>query len=284
MQKIKERLFGAVVFLALGVIFVPMFFSENNKKINLTDMQMKEPVASAALTPISEPENLVVLNQLEKPSFDETVMQAYQDTEDLALNESIQELIGSEDSSAQNVSKATQQAIVAQKDTILPLPAVFAIDTDASSAITSEMDNAVQKQASLGTTEKVAATQQDTNDLLQQDDKSTQPALKQAKNSIETKTENSLPAKKARITEVSAAWVVQLATFKEGANADSLVKNLQKDGYPAYSRHMQNSQGTYTLVLVGPKVAKAEADSLKVELKAKYRLQGVVIQHQPISS
>lgn len=284
MQKIKERLFGAVVFLALSVIFIPMFFSENNKKINLTDIQMKEPVVSATLAPISEPENLVVLNQLEKPSFDETVMQAYQDTEDLALHEPIQELIGFEDSSVQNVSKVTQQAIVAQNDAILPLPAVFAIDTDTSSAITPDVDSGIQKQVTLSNTEKAAVNQKNTNDLFQQEDKNTLPMLKQAKNRIRTKPENSTPAKKARINDVSAAWVVQLATFKEGTNADSLVKNLQKDGYPAYARAMQNSQGTYTLVLVGPKVAKAEADSLKVELKTKYRLQGIVIQHQPISS
>lgn len=280
MQKIKERLFGAVVFLALGVIFVPMFFSENNKKIHLTDMQMKEPVVSGVLTPISEPENLVILNQLEKPSFDGTVMQPYQDMEDLALHESP----NSEDTTTQNISnesleassKATQQ-MVAQNDMIFPLPAVFATDT--SSAMTPDMNSDIQ-----GNTAQAAENQKNTNDLLQQGDKSTQPVLKQVKNSIKTKPESSTPSKKARITEVSAAWVVQLATFKEGTNADSLVKNLQRDGYPAYSKLMQNSQGTYTLVLVGPKVAKAEADSLKVELKTKYRLQGVVIQHQPISS
>lgn len=274
MQKIKERLFGAVVFLALSVIFVPMFFSENNKKINLTDTQMKEPVVNTALAPISEPENLVVLNQLEKPSFDVAV-QPYQDIEDLAVHESISP---NADTSIQNTlelleanPKQVVQLIVAETEST-PHPAMLTSDAMPAVATTAVNDAAQSDSKNPTTLPEGAQT------------KPQQVLTKAKKGSITTKADSITSSRKSRVAEGAAAWVVQLATFKEGANADSLVKKLQKDGYPAYSRPMQNTQGTYTLVLVGPKVGRAEADSLKVDLKTKYRLQGVVIQHQPISS
>lgn len=211
MQKIKERLFGLVVLTALGIIFVPMFLPQNNKKINLTELQTNPPAVNTAIQPINEPENIVVLNQLEKPELTSIASQAIIDETSVAN---------------------TTQENATVKETI-------------KSAV--HVAKAIEKEAQ---------------------------QLEQPIASTETKIEKTLPI------AMSNAWIIQLATFKSDSNANKLVKKLQNDGYPAYTKQFTNKSGNlFTIVLVGPKTQKDEAAELKQTLKSKYRLNGIVKQH-----
>lgn len=225
MQKIKERLFGIVVLLSLGIIFVPMLFPQNSKKLNLTDMEMNIPVANSSVQPIIEPDNIVVLNQLEKPAINPVLNEP-----DLQPVEAVE--FAWEPEAVETIPEINKSEIKKQKAAI-----------------------EVQSSAKASATKPKTLTTQIKKRVLAQEE-----------------------------ADLRTAWTVQIGTFKDGKNAVNLVNKLQKDGYPAYAKQIKNEQGIFTLVLVGPNAQKTEAAVLKQTLKSKYQLQGIIIQHQPISS
>lgn len=193
MQKIKERLFGILVLLSLGIIFIPMLVPQSNKKLNITDMQMNIPEVDSSILPIVEPESVALLKQLEKP--------------------------------------AVQAHFTVQETTLTTAP------------------------------------KQPVSEL-------------QIKSSVE---EVKIVAN-AKNADLQSAWAVQLGAFQDTKNANKLIKKLQKSGYPAYAKEIQNTQGAFTLVLIGPKAQEKEALILKQTLESEYQLKGMIVQYQPVVS
>lgn len=76
---------------------------------------------------------------------------------------------------------------------------------------------------------------------------------------------------------VPVGWTLQLASFKERANAEALQQRLLKRGYQAYIR----DKGALSKVFVGPDLQKTAIDSLKVELKREFKLDGLVLRFRP---
>lgn len=73
------------------------------------------------------------------------------------------------------------------------------------------------------------------------------------------------------------AWVVQVGSFSSEQLANELAVRLRDKGYPAYVRKQQEEQGLYR-VLVGPELARADADELKYRLSkdSRFKLNGFV--------
>jgi len=95
--------------------------------------------------------------------------------------------------------------------------------------------------------------------------------------------ETAASAKADRLPAVSDAglpqgWVVRLGMFGERRNADALLSDLLKAGYKAYPEAVTSGQGVLTGVFVGPVLTRAEANSLQVELKRRFKLDGLVRQ------
>ncbi|MEH6823145.1 MAG: SPOR domain-containing protein [Motiliproteus sp.] len=76
---------------------------------------------------------------------------------------------------------------------------------------------------------------------------------------------------------VPTGWTLQLASFKERANAEVLQQRLLKRGYQAYIR----DKGELSRVFVGPDLQKSIIDNLKRTLKREFKLDGLVLRFRP---
>ncbi|EPJ45941.1 MAG: hypothetical protein OFPI_35710 [Osedax symbiont Rs2] len=72
---------------------------------------------------------------------------------------------------------------------------------------------------------------------------------------------------------VPVAWTLQLASFKDSANARALRKQLLKAGHKVYSR----KTGTLVKVYVGPEMNKQRLQALKKGLKEDFGLDGLLV-------
>lgn len=72
---------------------------------------------------------------------------------------------------------------------------------------------------------------------------------------------------------VPVAWTLQLASFKDEANAKSLRKQLISEGHKVFTR----KQGELIKVYVGPEFQKSRLESLKLTLKKDFGLNGIIV-------
>ncbi len=77
-------------------------------------------------------------------------------------------------------------------------------------------------------------------------------------------------------TRLPEAWVVQVGTFGQKANADTLKEKLQKDGHKAYLKNVKTKKGTLYRVLVGPVLVEAEAEKTRQAIADKYKIKPIV--------
>jgi DedD protein len=74
-----------------------------------------------------------------------------------------------------------------------------------------------------------------------------------------------------------SAWIVQLGSFTEEDNAQSLNEKLRKAGYPAFVVPLKKNGKISYRVRVGPEIRRSEADLLLKNLKDKMKLDGIVV-------
>ena len=79
----------------------------------------------------------------------------------------------------------------------------------------------------------------------------------------------------------SAAWVIQLGTFKNKANAERLVTLLKASGYKAFTRKYAKFGNDGTRVFVGPEPKITVANNLAGQLKEDFKLHGIVTTYDP---
>jgi DedD protein len=72
------------------------------------------------------------------------------------------------------------------------------------------------------------------------------------------------------------AWVVQLASFANQANASKLVAQLRQKGFQAYTRTSHFNRHSITRVFVGPEINQNKIQQVKQNLNKQFHLSGVV--------
>lgn len=77
------------------------------------------------------------------------------------------------------------------------------------------------------------------------------------------------------------AWVIQVASYQEGAAADDLVKRLQQAGFKAYSRSAKSGGKTVNRVFVGPVVLKERAEEYKAKVDKEFRVSSLILPFEP---
>ncbi|RUO38795.1 dedD protein [Aliidiomarina shirensis] len=83
-------------------------------------------------------------------------------------------------------------------------------------------------------------------------------------------------------TNVNEGWVIQLGAFRNAERVAEIVAELRSEGYSAYSRNTQNSQGDeLTLLLVGPDVNAARLEEQLPRLQEISGLSGRVVEYRP---
>jgi DedD protein len=80
-----------------------------------------------------------------------------------------------------------------------------------------------------------------------------------------------------------AAWVIQVGSYKNKANALRLVNQLRSNGYTAFIQDVSSEEGRHTRVYVGPESKRKAALSLVDQINKEMNLQGIVISYQPLA-
>ena len=85
-----------------------------------------------------------------------------------------------------------------------------------------------------------------------------------------------LPATKPALPAVGG-WTVQLGSFASDLNAKKLVDKLKAAGYAAYTEPRLEQGTTVFKVRVGPTPGKAEAERLRQRIEAQFEARGMLV-------
>lgn len=77
----------------------------------------------------------------------------------------------------------------------------------------------------------------------------------------------------------AVGWSVQVAAYAAQAEANALRDRLVQGKLPAYVETLRTEQGALYRVRVGPEMQRDQAESLRAQLKAWYRLDGNIVPH-----
>ena len=106
------------------------------------------------------------------------------------------------------------------------------------------------------------------------------PVLAVAKPSppkAESEVKPPLPRQLAPAPATVAGWTVQLGSFASDVNARKLVDKLKAAGYRAYSEPRVEDHATVFKVRVGPTPGKAEAERLRQRIEAQFEARGMLV-------
>lgn len=84
-------------------------------------------------------------------------------------------------------------------------------------------------------------------------------------------------AKTTKKPKSKAVWLVQLGSFKNEANAKTLVARLTEHGYKAHSKTIKTGQTTITKVYIGPEYKHESADWIKRKLAKTLKIKSIIV-------
>src|SRR5690606_30195212 len=87
------------------------------------------------------------------------------------------------------------------------------------------------------------------------------------------------PPKPAPVAAANVGFVVQLGAFRKPADAAALRDRLRAQGIVAFTDTADTDKGRLTRVKAGPVASRADADQLKLQVKARVGIDGLVRQH-----
>lgn len=77
------------------------------------------------------------------------------------------------------------------------------------------------------------------------------------------------------------AWVLQIASFQEKANAQQLQKRMVEKKFPAYVKVFNMPEGKSYKVLVGPKLSKERATLMAKQIEKQFALKSMIMAYRP---
>ncbi|MGB0899056.1 MAG: SPOR domain-containing protein [Psychrobium sp.] len=120
-------------------------------------------------------------------------------------------------------------------------------------------------------------------------DKSVVKSVKDAANDVgpDDAFNKSVPKQvtKSVVTKVIKAkgWVIRMGSFGNPSNVNTLLKNLRKKGFTAYSVPAVPRSGVTNKVYIGPELDKKKLQSLQPKLKKAFKESGVIEKYNPIN-
>lgn len=135
------------------------------------------------------------------------------------------------------------------------------LDKIESSSIVSEEDQSKSEQAIV--VEKILSDKEKISDKI----------------SVKKEAEKDDMQDKVKAEVGLSAWIVQLGSFTDEDNAQSLNEKLRKAGYPAFVEPLKKNGKISYRVRVGPEIKRSDADLLLKNLKDKMNLDGIVVSY-----
>lgn len=107
------------------------------------------------------------------------------------------------------------------------------------------------------------------------------PTIKAAREKVRVAQERNIMLKAQTLASKKEIYSVQLASFSQLSNAESLVERLRQQGYKAsYSKFTTKQGGEFYKVVVGQLNQKNEAQNLQKKLASSIQLNGFVIKQE----
>ena len=230
-EKLKHRIVGGIVLFSVGLIVIPMLFSEDEtKKVAISD----------AVIPPNPQANI---KTIEMPLADKWADKSMPD--------------------------------------VVPKPIVSAQETSPSQLVTSPFSS------SSAVKEKVAepkpAIAPPTKVVEAEPKPKPEPVVAEKKPEPKPKPQvaNVTPQPNLVTAPPSGkAWVVQVGSFSDRANAERLRNRLIRSGYRAFVSQSRTNNRTVVRVRVGPELVRANADKLSRKLQRELSMQTMVVEHR----
>ncbi len=99
---------------------------------------------------------------------------------------------------------------------------------------------------------------------------------------VETQRATSSDKRQDRPNYKSSAFVIQLGSFSNKANAQKLVDKLKKAGYKAYLKAGKSNSKSINRVLVGPELKRPQAESKIKALNKISGLKAIIVSYDPL--
>lgn len=239
--KLKHRLVGACVILALAVFFLPMIL--DSEKYNQNIQSQIPEGATLDIKPQSDSANEGSLTiNLDEDEPEKAIQLPSENNQEQQSKESITPPDNNSSQQESAVEDADTQ--VAQEE-----PAQNTEDKSSQKTASTKQQSHVPDESS----EKQSAQNDSAKTAEQTSDNPTAAE--------ESATKQSQAVKKPDFTETS--WVIQIGSFSNKDNASGLVSSLRNQGFRAYQRDAKE----YTRVFVGPypdeKAAKERTKALE---------------------
>ncbi|WP_163559155.1 SPOR domain-containing protein [Halomonas sp. NO4] len=236
----RERISGAVILIALAVIFVPMLFDDpaprQERPEPVLTIEQPVPVERQEVPAPQPPASLGEIASPESPTGDtETPPRPAEEEEAPAPTDSA--------------------ASSPDGEVVVPDEAVTAAD---------EADAATAEEEATSPSERSAESAPAEDPIAE---------LARAANE-RMGAEDAAPADPSPGSATEGEWAVQVGSFGEPGNAERLQVRLEEQGYAAYRRVRDND---LTTVYVGPFASSEEGERVMDELKREANLQGLLV-------
>lgn len=76
-------------------------------------------------------------------------------------------------------------------------------------------------------------------------------------------------------------WIIQVVSLRAQESANKLRDELQNEGHRAYVRSVSLASGTVYRVFIGPKQSESEANTLKLQLDKRLKVNSLVLPFKP---
>lgn len=315
-RKTKHRILGAVVIIGLVIILLPLFqhgkelssdtaiakappFPDQSVQVNVAPPSQAEAEQGAATQAQSAPGAPTVENNTVNQQPDDTISMNHPSI----VNAKVPDITPNA-----NATATPQQTSADSPSDIVTVPLEQNKDDKITELAPASGDELMGDSKPQTTAAQTPVPDQNITAIktAEQAFKQT-PALKQASNTVAAKkmTAKKALAKRSEVEVISmeqaaalthaplsnngllslknAAWVIQLGSFKNKANALRLVNQLRASGYRAFIQQVSNTAGQNTRVYVGPENKIQSARALADRLQSDLHMRGIVISYQPLS-
>lgn len=268
----KQRIIGAVVLVSLAVIFIPMLLDGNRqyeRVIVKTNIPPKPRSFNSKIIPLD----------LEKPASTDTTTTTTPPAPTVSPH--IKPLKQATPTVAKKPEAVSSDTKTASKTTIKAVSKPVASKPTEARPAASTVTKTTAKPVSRAAENEDSAT-------VTAIDKSTRLARVEPVVSGQPLTGGSGASAGAPVADSSgksprtgvAAWAVQVGSFEQEANANTLRDRLRKRGYASFVERIYGKSAVSYRVRVGPELDRKTADALRDKLASREKLNGLVV-HYP---
>jgi len=255
--KLKKRIIGFLLLIGFGLILVPLFFGH---AIPEDELKLSSHVPAAPAAPkniaVPMPDSSVTMPDVASVSVPTTQAVAPHSPSAVVFEQ------------VQSTADVNAPSIPAPSAAPAVVPSTAPVSSKAGAASPNNSNN-------LSSTASAPTPVISTAKAPVEAPKPPVPALKLSK-SISSVTSKKASTQTKKELPLTKAWVVQLGSFSDKANADRLVKKLQAQGFKAYKKTTQTTKGPLIRVLIGPELTRSQAQSTAKKLKDQLGLTSVV--------